>query len=358
VVLDGLDHCTTKQKDQILDSICHLGASHVSGVKINFFVTSQKKSDMSPFLTHLDVPHIQLPHYHTEEDITRFVMTRAGQIPHRMLHEIIERSQRRFSWTSLQLDNLLKHAEHWNPEEDQESLPFGLDLEGIYEATLRHIVKQQPSVQELAKRTLMWVLYSARSFRAEELIAAITEPSAEPCQPEDILEACGDFLAIDYEGFIRFSDSSGLEYLKRVHLEINTQMLDFFPTPDNGQAELARSCLTYLLRVLDCAEPCKAISSLRSRLTAFPFARYASGYFDRHIHDLSQLPVDIQELLDRLLNSKSLSYHRYSKFATSRNSNPKICHRTSTRMISTALLGRLLTPLLRLWSIPHFSTIL
>lgn len=97
----------------------------------------------------------------------------------------------------------------------------------------------------------MWLLYSARCFRAEELIAAITEPTAEPCQPEDILR----HVETSWSSIMIMRVSSDLvtgpvwNTSGEPLWKINTQVLDFFPTSDNGQAELARSCLTYLLRV-------------------------------------------------------------------------------------------------------------
>lgn len=175
------------------------------------------------------------------------------------------------------------------------------ELNDTFKAILNRIYTQSRSRVELAMKTLKFVSYAKRPLGIDELKQALavnlgdSDVNREYERPlKLILGSCAGLVAADSESStIRLVHYSLQEYLER-------ERQNLFP---NGEAEVAKTCLTLLL--FDNFGSTQGISKteLASLLKPYPFLRYAAMYWGDHARRTGV--AEVQRLAVKLLRSDS-----------------------------------------------------
>ena len=151
----------------------------------------------------------------------------------------------------------------------------GNGLSDAYTATLTRLKAQKGHKSELGLKVLMWVLYSERPLRAEELCHALgVEIGSADLDPENV-PALRTLLS-SCLGLVTAEASSST--VRLVHFTLQ-EHLSCDPTLfDSPHSTIAEVCLTYLNS--RCVRDVPPI--LYSAPTATPLLEYASIYWGRH----------------------------------------------------------------------------
>ncbi|KID86739.1 Nucleoside phosphorylase domain protein [Metarhizium guizhouense ARSEF 977] len=180
-------------------------------------------------------------------------------------------------------------------------------LDATYKKTIETIENQDQNSVSLAKRILAWTIYAKRSFSVEELrhVLAVRagskqfNPDYMPCAT-DLLSVCAGLVTDNNEsGIIRLIHYTTLEFFRQTERDWLRDM----------QADLAKTCLTYLL--YDCFRIgfCRADQAFEAK---FNFYEYAAENWARHagISRSSNASLarkeKIQPLLDEFLATDPL----------------------------------------------------
>jgi ankyrin repeat protein len=188
------------------------------------------------------------------------------------------------------------------------SLPH--DLDKTYVRIIHQINQQPEALQVLAQKCLIWVVHAVRPLQTEELIDAVAVEDSSTMRSdlhrypkEVILEVCANLL-VEENQFIRPIHYSVQEYFtKPPKGVIDSHCSKYFTAFEHAQAQLAKSCLLYLMLDFLAKGPCQDSSDLQERLLNYPFAWYSSQFFDKHIQCLGEVTGDILERLNMFLSS-------------------------------------------------------
>jgi len=150
----------------------------------------------------------------------------------------------------------------------------GVDLNSVYDQTLNRIREQKGDRSRLGMEVLMWVSYSERPLRVDELCHALavemgsTDLDPENTRPQDtVLASCLGLAVVDKEtSTVRLIHYTLQEYLSRSSI-----FPDAHKTP--GQ-----TCLTYLNYRQVKGFPANSISNLRD----MHFLEYSSLHWGDH----------------------------------------------------------------------------
>ncbi|KAK9442241.1 Ankyrin repeat-containing domain protein [Metarhizium brunneum] len=180
-------------------------------------------------------------------------------------------------------------------------------LDAAYKKTIETIENQDQNSVSLAKRILAWTVYAERSFSVEELrhVLAVRagskqfNPDYMPCAT-DLFSVCAGLVTYNNQrGFFRLVHYTTLEFFRQTRPDWLQDM----------QADLAETCLTYLL--YDCFRvgSCRADQAFEAE---FDFYKYAAASWARHagINRSSKASLarkeKIQLLLDEFLATDPL----------------------------------------------------
>ncbi|KAL4931449.1 ankyrin repeat-containing domain protein [Aspergillus undulatus] len=163
------------------------------------------------------------------------------------------------------------------------SLPQELD--GTYEDAMLRITELAPSTRASVMQFLLWVVFAEQPLheQAIEHALAVKEGNAD-IDADDIIRA--RILANKCAGLVQFDES---DCLRLVHYSAEDYFREnrerWFP---DGHSYVASSCLAYLhfdvFRAGACAGPSEAFD-FENRLQKYPFLRYASVSWGRHLRD-------------------------------------------------------------------------
>jgi len=150
----------------------------------------------------------------------------------------------------------------------------GVDLDNVYDQTLRRIKEQKGDRSRLGMEVLMWVSHAERPLRINELCHALAvEKEATDVDLENVplldtvLGSCFGLAVVDKETWtIRLIHYTLQEYLSRPGA-----------LPD-AHRTLGQTCLTYLSYGQVKRLPADNISNLRD----IPFLEYSSWHWGRH----------------------------------------------------------------------------
>ena len=187
----------------------------------------------------------------------------------------------------------------------------GDGLSDAYQATLTRIRAQKGIKSILALKALMWVLYSERPLKAEELCDALgVEMGATDLDPENVPPLRR--LLASCLGLVTLEASSSTVTL--VHFTLQEYLLrdtSLFHSPHSTIAEV---CLTYLN-----SESVRSLSpTLRSAPSTMPLLEYASCYWAEHAR--RGMTEKVKALALRLLDgfdkhiSAQLALLHYNKY--------------------------------------------
>ena len=172
----------------------------------------------------------------------------------------------------------------------------GVDLETVYDQTLRRIKEQKRDRSRLGMEVLMWVSHAERPLRIDELSHALavemgaTELDPENVPPQDtVLGSCLGLAVVDKEtSTVRLIHYTLQEYLSRPGV---------LP---NAHRTLGETCLTYL----NYAEVKGLSADGTLSLGSMPFLEYSSLHWGGHAKiELSDYEKSlVLELLNRYDN--------------------------------------------------------
>lgn len=161
-------------------------------------------------------------------------------------------------------------------------------LEQFYERILCNISEED---RILAIRIFQWLLCSQRPMKVWELVDAIAvdigaesmDPDSKLNEPEDIIHICGGLVDLN-----RWNMTLGLahftvkEYLTSTNI-IQGPAAAYQVQPHTANAELTKTCLTYILFTDFSTGPCNTKDEFLARLNEYPLLRYAPYYWPNHI---------------------------------------------------------------------------
>jgi len=151
----------------------------------------------------------------------------------------------------------------------------GNGLDDAYTATLTRVKAQKGNKSVLGLKILMWVSYSERPLRAEELCHALgVEIGSSDLDPENI-PALRTLLA-SCLGLVTVETSSSI--VRLVHFTLHEYLLSNPTLFSSPHATIAEVCLTYLN-----FESVMALSpTLHSAPSILPLLEYSSCYWGKH----------------------------------------------------------------------------
>ena len=182
---------------------------------------------------------------------------------------------RRFLLVSLNIDAILGEVTIRRRRKKLEEMTQGNGLSDAYTATLTRLKAQKGHKSELGLKVLMWVLYSERPLRAQELCHALGVEIGSTDLDSENVPALRTLLS-SCLGLVTVEESSST--VRLVHFTLQEHLSrdpTLFHTPHSTIAEV---CLTYLNS--GCARDLPP--TLRSTPAATPLLEYASVYWGRH----------------------------------------------------------------------------
>ena len=199
----------------------------------------------------------------------------------------------RFLLVSLNIDTILGEVTIRQRRKKLQEMTGGNGLSEAYTATLSRLKAQKGYKSVLGSKVLMWVLYSERPLRVEELCHALGVEIGSPDLDSENIPALRTLVA-SCLGLVTVEASSST--VRLVHLTLQEHLLHdraLFHSPHSAIAEV---CLTYLnfgfVRDLS--------PTLRSAPLEMPFLEYASLYWGRHTS--RGMAENVQILALRLLD--------------------------------------------------------
>jgi Ankyrin repeats (3 copies) len=171
------------------------------------------------------------------------------------------------------------------------------ELFDLYETILTQITNRKDN---LALRTLSWVLYAKRPLHINELRHAIATEEGDSgleegdlTSPPTFVKVCGSFIVYDtVSGVVELAHKRVKEFL----LLRSGRLL--------SDVDIAATCLTYLLfDVFDA--PCSNDEALLARSRKFSFARYAAQFWGIHSRGKAESFPPIQKAVLLLLASEN-----------------------------------------------------
>jgi len=206
----------------------------------------------------------------------------------------------RFLLVSLQIDAILGEVTIRQRRKKLEEMALGDGLNDAYTATLSRLKAQKGQKSVLGMKVLMWVLYSERPLRSQELCHALGVEigSADP-DPENVpalrtlLSSCLGLVTVEASS----STVRLVHFTLREHLSRDPTL---FQSPHSTIAEV---CLTYLN--FGCIRDLSL--TLRSAPATTPLLEYASVYWGTHSRQgmTEIIKILALKLLDRFDEHKS-----------------------------------------------------
>jgi len=216
----------------------------------------------------------------------------------------------RFLLVSLNIDAILGEVTIRQRRKKLEEMAQGNGLSGAYAATLSRLRAQKGYKSVLGLKVLMWVLYSERPLRAEELRHALgVEIGSADLDPENIPAL--RTLVASCLGLVTVEASSST--VRLVHFTLQEYLSSdptIFHSPHSVIAEV---CLTYLsFRSIKRLSP-----TLYWALSTTPLLGYASIYWGRHAsrgmtENIKILALKLLDRFDEHISAHLLLLHNWS----------------------------------------------
>ncbi|KFY15118.1 hypothetical protein V492_02220 [Pseudogymnoascus sp. VKM F-4246] len=283
IIIDALDECEESRcRRPFLQFISNLSKAQA----VRLFVTSrQSYHDINTFFSAYPQIEIQAHDY----DLRRYIYQ---ELDHAAIDDIIDedfatkiietvltKAQGMFLLPILQLRTILNEPTAGDMEDSLTSLSHSLS--GAFEETITRIQSLPERRKILGMRTLMWICHAKRPMKVTDLSDAVsvkldqTTMSTKHCpSAKMMIECCQGLVTIDPEStIIRFAHYTIQEYLIE-----HTSTL--FP---RAEANLAETCLTYLLFDTFKQGPCLDRDAIKLRIISSTFLTYAGRYWGVHV---------------------------------------------------------------------------
>ena len=218
------------------------------------------------------------------------------QFEHQVSQKLFNASKGMFMWVRLMIDELSQQMTTDELQSALDNLPSG--LHEVYERVLNRINQYPPRKRALTCRMLQWITCSLRPLSVGEMTEALAidfdsgslNPEKRLLKPRQfILECCGSLIEIDSNtGVVRVAHASVQDYLedRSNNVDLSSSVL---PAPAEIQADLSRSCLTYLCyEIIECvqvnANYDESGIKLNSHLQKHSFLAYATLHWWSHLY--------------------------------------------------------------------------
>ena len=194
---------------------------------------------------------------------------------------------------SLKIEAILGEVTIGQRRKKLEEMARGNGLSDAYTATLTRLKGQKGNKSVLGLKVLMWVLYSERPLRTEELCHALgVEIGSADLDPNNIpalrtlLASCLGLVTIE----------ASPSRVRLVHFTLQEHLLRNQTLFHSSHSTIAEVCLTYLNfgSVRDLSP------TLRSAPSTMPFLKYASCYWGKHTN--TEITENVKTLALRLLD--------------------------------------------------------
>jgi len=213
----------------------------------------------------------------------------------------------RFLLVSLNIDAILGEVTIRRRRKKLEEMTQGNGLSDAYTATLSRLKAQKGYKSVLGLKALMWVVYSERPLRAEELCYALgVEIGSTDLDPEDVPAL--RTLVASCLGLVIVEASSSI--VRLVHFTLQEHLSSdptLFHSPHSSIAEV---CLTYL----NIGSVRDLSPTLRSTPVTTPLLEYASIYWGRHarremVENVKILALRLLDRFDEHISARLLLLH-------------------------------------------------
>ncbi|KIX98300.1 uncharacterized protein Z520_05601 [Fonsecaea multimorphosa CBS 102226] len=302
VVIDALDECPegNNTRGELLTEIQKLPSN------ARILITSRYSPKIDEGFE--NVPHIEIRA--TNQDVELYVKGRIEKerslaahvlrdrpLTEEVIETVVERSRGMFLLAQFHMDNLAKSLNRRELRQALDSLPEELDE--IYEQAMLRIKNQDERRAALAYKVLYWISYSLRPLTVMELQHALAvEPGDDDLdedglyEPELMVSVCAGLVTVDEESHqIRLVHYTTQSYFERTRITRFPEAL----------STMAKACLTYLSFRLFAEKYCSETSEVETRLSHYPFLRYAASYWEHHVRD--GMDEDIHQLALRYLSN-------------------------------------------------------
>ncbi|TFK17016.1 ankyrin, partial [Coprinopsis marcescibilis] len=292
-VLDGLDEASSKTQFDIL--------AVISQLPINFFITSRPLPLLKEVVCNARFFDI-VAH---NSDIALLIEEKLRQSPSLwklvdgrqkavIVETIVQKSLGMFLLASLQVDILTTCPSIETIQDALNSLPGG--VEAMYAATMRRVEGQGRYSVEVVKRALVWVLYTKRSLKIDDLRHAIAVRSDSFAfsptllvDEENLLSMCCGLITIE----------SKSRTVRLVHYTAREPLQSYIATTIfNPQEILASTCVARLHQFNLHNYP-KFNRMVDSLLLAHPFLKYPYDHWVTHAHLCTSLPSTVLQFIEQ-----------------------------------------------------------
>ena len=213
----------------------------------------------------------------------------------------------RFLLISLNIDAILGEMTIRERRKKLEEMTRGNGLRDAYTTTLIRLKAQKGNKSILGLRVLMWVLYSERPLRAEELCHALGVEIGSPALDPENVPALRTLLS-SCLGLVTVEASSST--VRLVHFTLREHLFSDPTLFRNPHSTMAEVCLTYL----NFRSVCDLPPTLRSAPRTMPFLEYASCWWGEHTRmemseNVQRLALRLLERFDRHVSAQLLLMH-------------------------------------------------
>ena len=213
----------------------------------------------------------------------------------------------RFLLVSLSIDAILGEVTIGQRRKKLEEMKRGYNLSDAYTATLTRLKTQTRHKSILGMKVLMWVLYSERPVRAEELCHALgVEIGSSDLDHENVpmlqtlLKSCLGLVTVE----------ASSSTVRLVHFTLKEYFSNGPMLFDNPHSTIAEVCLTYLnFRSVRDLSPI-----VRSAPSTMPLLEYASRYWGKHAkrgmtENAKPLALKLLDRFDEHISTQLLLLH-------------------------------------------------
>jgi ankyrin repeat protein len=249
----------------------------------------------------------------------------------------------RFLLARLHMDSLVTKGTRKAVREALKTLPK--ELESTYQEAMQRIQSQNDDDKQLAERVLYWISFAFRPLALNELQHALavefgeSELDEENIPDEELLTSlCAGLVIVDKQSnVIRLVHYTTQEYFERI------RMVQF----PNAQAEIAKTCLTYLSFEVFADGYCSGDKEMEIRLQRNPLLQYAARNWGNHGR-MSPERVVIDQILEFLsqdskiscfAQAMEISEYRWKGYSQGTSKNfPRLCAAACFGLIETVKL--------------------
>ena len=200
----------------------------------------------------------------------------------------------RFLLVALHIDAVLGEVTIHQRRKKLKEMVQGNGLGDAYTATLARMKAQKGNKSVLGLKVLMWVLYSERPLRPQELCHALGVEIGSSDLEQENIPALRTLTASCF-GLVTIEASSST--VRLVHFTLQEHLLSNPTLFYNPHSTIAEICLTYL----NYSSVCDLSPTLASAPLTMPLLEYASFYWGKHAR--MGMTENVKTLALRLLNT-------------------------------------------------------